>query len=72
MPLHFNPIKMTDAPGTTLTWNEQKAKLKSKFGLLVDSDLNYTEENKEKMFSRLHEKLGHTRAELEAIMNVAV
>ena len=63
---------MTDSPSTPLTWDEQKAKLKSKFGLLVDSDLNYTEENKEKMFSRLNEKLGHTRSELEAFMSVAV
>ncbi|MBA3665313.1 MAG: general stress protein CsbD [Bacteroidetes bacterium] len=59
---------MTDSPSITPTWAEKKAKLKAKFGLLVDSDLNFAEEKKDEMFARLNEKLGHTRAELEGFM----
>lgn len=63
---------MPDSLNNLQTWNEKKARLKTKFGLLVDSDLNFSEENKDKMFSRLNEKLGHTRSELEAFMNISI
>ncbi|MCW3077613.1 MAG: ral stress protein CsbD [Bacteroidetes bacterium] len=61
---------MINTPSTPITWNEQKAKLKAKFGILVDSDLNYSEEKKDDMFRKLQEKLGHTKAELEAIIDL--
>jgi len=45
-------------------WNEQKGKLKMKFGFLTDNDLMFEEGKKEEMLGRLQIKLGKTKSEL--------
>lgn len=45
-------------------WNEQKGKLKQKFGFLTDNDLMFAEGKKEEMLGRLHLKLGKTKSDL--------
>ena len=45
-------------------WNEQKGKLKRKFGYLTDNDLLFEEGKKEEMLGKLQIKLGKTKDEL--------
>ena len=45
-------------------WNEQKGKLKMKFGYLTDNDLMFEEGKKDEMLGRLQIKLGKTKEEL--------
>jgi uncharacterized protein YjbJ (UPF0337 family) len=45
-------------------WNEQKGKLKRKFGYLTDNDLMFEEGKKEEMLGRLQIKLGKTKDDL--------
>jgi uncharacterized protein YjbJ (UPF0337 family) len=45
-------------------WNEQKGKLKKKFGYLTDNDLMFKEGRKEEMLGKLQIKLGKTKDEL--------
>lgn len=45
-------------------WNEQKGKLKQKFGFLTDNDLMFAEGKKEEMLGRLQIKLGKTKSDL--------
>ena len=49
-------------------WNEQKGKLKQKFGWLTDSDFLFEPGRREEMLDRLQLKLGKTKAELHTIM----
>ena len=58
-------IHTTEVKGN---WNEQKGKLKQKFAALTDNDLLFAEGKKDEMFGRLQQKLGKTKAELEAIV----
>jgi uncharacterized protein YjbJ (UPF0337 family) len=45
-------------------WNEQKGKLKQKFGFLTDDDLMFAEGKKDIMIGKLQIKLGKTKDEL--------
>lgn len=49
-------------------WNEKKVKLKQKFSLLMDKDVNFIEGHKEEMLLKLQEKLGKTKSELLKII----
>lgn len=49
-------------------WNEQKVKLKAKFSTLTDADLHYEEGKKDDMFTKIQEKLGKTKNELQTII----
>lgn len=50
-------------------WNEQKGKLKAKFPILTDADLNFEEGKKEEMFKKISGKLGKTKEELAVIIS---
>ena len=49
-------------------WVEKKVKLKQKFAMLRDNDLNLIEGHKEEMLVKLQIKLGISRAELLRII----
>lgn len=49
------------------SWREQKIMLKWRYPILNDLDFAFEEGEKEKMFSKLAEKLNKTRSELEAV-----
>jgi uncharacterized protein YjbJ (UPF0337 family) len=46
-------------------WNEQKGKLKQKFGFLTDNDLMFEEGKEDEMLGRLQIKLGKTKDDLK-------
>ncbi len=50
-------------------WNEQKRKLKQKFGVITDNDLLFVAGKKEEMIGRLQMKLGKTKEELQRIIS---
>lgn len=50
-------------------WNEQKGKLKQKFGFLTDDDLMIEEGKEEEMYGKLQVKLGKTKEEFLKIIN---
>lgn len=50
-------------------WNEQKGKLKKKFGFLTEKDLMFEEGKQEEMLGKLQVKLGKTKDELYNIIN---
>jgi uncharacterized protein YjbJ (UPF0337 family) len=52
-----------------VNWNEQKGKLKKKFGFLTENDLMLEEGKQEEMFGKLQIKLGKTKEELHKIIN---
>ncbi|NTW24906.1 MAG: CsbD family protein [Lentimicrobium sp.] len=49
-------------------WNEQKGKLKQKFGFLTDNDLLFDEGKEDEMLGRLQKKLGKTKDELKKLI----
>lgn len=49
-------------------WNEQKGKLKKKFGVLTDNDLMFEEGKEDEMFGKLQIKLGKTKDELTKLI----
>jgi len=49
-------------------WNEQKGKLKKKFGYLTDNDLMFEEGKQEEMYGKLQIKLGKTKDELRKLI----
>jgi uncharacterized protein YjbJ (UPF0337 family) len=59
--LKLNKMNTTEAKGN---WNEQKGKLKQKFGFLTDNDLMFEEGKEDEMMGRLQIKLGKTKDEL--------
>jgi len=56
--LKLNDMNTTEVKGN---WNEQKGKLKQKFGFLTDNDLMFEEGKKDEMLGRLQIKLGKTK-----------
>lgn len=50
------------------TWKEKKAKLKAKFTILTDADLNYEDGKKDEMLNKVQVKLGKTKEELAKII----
>ncbi|MEQ9307407.1 MAG: hypothetical protein RJQ14_26070 [Marinoscillum sp.] len=49
------------------SWREQRVMLKWRYPILDDFDFVFAEGEREKMLSRLAEKLNKTRSELEAL-----
>lgn len=49
-------------------WNEQKGKLKLKYGVLTNNDFIILEGKKDEMLGRLQIKLGKTKEELHKII----
>ena len=49
-------------------WIDKKVKLKQKFGILLDKDLNLIEGHKEDMLAKIQMKLGISREELLKII----
>lgn len=58
-------MNTTEAKGN---WNEQKGKLKQKFGFLTDNDLMFEEGKKEEMLGRLQITLGKTKSDLQKLI----
>ena len=58
---------VTPAP-VAANWSEQKGKLKTKFSILTDADLNFEEGKREEMLDRVQIKLGKNKEELAAII----
>ena len=54
-------MNTTEAKGN---WNEQKGKLKQKFGYLTENDLIFAEGKKDEMLGKLQIKLGKTKGDL--------
>ncbi len=50
------------------SWSETKEKLRTKFPTLMDSDLRYEKGKKDEMFTKVQDKLGKTREELNKII----
>jgi uncharacterized protein YjbJ (UPF0337 family) len=56
-------------PESEINWNEQKIKLKQKFGVITDNDLLFVAGKKDAMIGRLEVKLGKTKEELQKIIS---
>jgi hypothetical protein len=52
------------------TWDLKKAKLKQKFPILTDADLDFEESRKGEMLSKLQIKTLRTAKELQAIIGI--
>jgi len=50
------------------SWNDTKVKLKQKFSILLDNDLNFVEGYKDDMILKLQAKLNKTKEELTKII----
>ena len=50
-------------------WNEQKGRLKQKFGTLTDNDLMFEEGKRDEMIGKLQIKLGKTKEQLNKIID---
>ena len=62
----FKVMNKTELKGN---WNEQKGKLKKKFGFLTENDLMFEEGKEEEMYGKLQIKLGKTKEEMRKIIN---
>jgi hypothetical protein len=51
-----------------VSWTEQKNKLKAKFSILTNYDLNFEAGKKDEMLTKVQAKLGKSREELAAII----
>jgi uncharacterized protein YjbJ (UPF0337 family) len=65
---------ITAAPEATIApvkgnWNEQKSKLKAQFPALTDTDMHYENGKKDEMFTKIQDKIGKTKEELETIIS---
>jgi len=65
-PIKTKNMKLTEVKGN---WNEQKGKLKQKFGALTDNDLIFADGKKDEMLGRLQIKLGKSKEELHKIIS---
>ncbi|MBA3664889.1 MAG: general stress protein CsbD [Bacteroidetes bacterium] len=59
---------MANSPWESKEWSDQKIKLRARFAILTEGDLNFAEGKKEDMLTKVQKKLGHTKAELETII----
>ena len=59
---NINKMNKTEVKGN---WNEQKGKLKQKFGFLTDNDLMFEKGKEDEMLGRLQIKLGKTKEDLK-------
>jgi uncharacterized protein YjbJ (UPF0337 family) len=46
-------------------WNMVKGKLKEKYGVLTDNDLQYTEGKEDQLLGKIQEKTGDTKEEIK-------
>jgi uncharacterized protein YjbJ (UPF0337 family) len=60
-----NKMNTTEVKGN---WNEQKGKLKQKFGFLTDNDLMFEEGKEDEMLGRLQITLGKTKDDLRKLI----
>jgi len=51
-------------PRTTISWNDQAKKLKEKFTILTDKDLDFEQGKMGEMIARLQEKVGKSKHEI--------
>ncbi len=49
-------------------WEEQKAKLKNKFAILLNNDLIFADGKKDEIVEKLQAKLGKSKEELDSII----
>ncbi len=59
---------MANSPSEPKNWNEQKIKLRAKFSILTEADLNCAEGKNEEMLRKIQSKLGRSQKELETII----
>ena len=52
----------------TRSWREQKVMLKQRYSILIDSDFEFKEGQKEGMLEKLSLKLNKTREELKLLL----
>jgi uncharacterized protein YjbJ (UPF0337 family) len=63
-------LSPTDVTAPVLeNWNEQKDKLRTQFPTLTGEDLQYEEGKRDEMLTRVQDKLGKTREELDTILS---
>lgn len=62
-PYEMKPFELNE------NWDEQKVKLKRKFGYLIDNYLMFEEGKKEVILRKLQIKLGKTKAEVLKIIS---
>ena len=63
-------LSTTDVTAPVLdNWNDQKEKLKTQFPTLTDEDLQYEEGKRDEMLTRIQDKLGKTRDELDGVIS---
>lgn len=60
---------MTKIPELKGNWSEIKKKLKQKFAMLTDNDLQLLEGRQDEMLGRLQAKLGKTKEELKKMIS---
>lgn len=67
LPRQLRALKLKKMNSTEVkgNWNEQKGKLKQKFGFLTDNDLMFEEGKEDEMLGKLQIKLGKTKDELK-------
>ena len=46
------------------SWNEEKGKLKQKYGQLTDNDLTFADGKEDELLGRLQQKLGKSKEDL--------
>ena len=49
-------------------WSELKEKLRAKFTILTEADLNFEESKKDEMLTSIEKKVGKSKEELAAII----
>jgi len=59
----------TDATPVKTNWDILKEKLRSKFTMLTDADLNFEESQKEEMLGKIQKKIGMSKEQLTKIIS---
>jgi len=62
-------IPTSAACAPTMTWTEQKSKLRHIFSSLTDADLNYEESARDEMLGNMQVKLARTKIQLYAVIS---
>lgn len=50
-------------------WSELKEKLRSKFTILTDADLNFEESQKDEMLGKIQKKVGMSKEQLAKVIS---
>jgi len=59
-------------PPTIISWDDRKEKLKQKFPIITEEDLQYNDGKEAVMIDRLAYKIGKTSAELRFIIHAEI